>query len=131
MKTGRLLRAPLLHFLLLGGGIFALQTIFSQPGSSAPSPDRVVEVSAAQVERLEQQARRASGRAPSPEEREHRIREWVDEEILFREALALGWSRSDPVVQRRLIQNMRFLGDQAGGEPSAATSSCAAAWWSA
>ncbi len=42
MKTGRLLRAPLLHFLLLGGGIFALQTIFSQPGSPSPSADRVV-----------------------------------------------------------------------------------------
>jgi hypothetical protein len=119
MKTRKLLRAPLLHFLLLGGGIFALQTVFSQPGSTAPAADRVVEVSAAQVERLAQQAWRASGRAASPEEREHRIREWVDEEILFREALALGWSRSDPVVQRRLIQNMRFLGDQAGGERTA------------
>jgi hypothetical protein len=118
-KTAKALRAPLLHFLLLGGGLFTLQAAFSQPGSPASSPDRVVAVSAAEVERLAQQGWRASGRAPSPEELEHRIREWVDEEILFREALALGWSRSDPVVQRRLIQNMRFLGDRADGEPAA------------
>jgi parvulin-like peptidyl-prolyl isomerase len=113
------LRAPLLHFLLLGGGIFALQAAFSQAGSVAPSPERVVAVSAAQLEQLAQQARRESGRPPSPEELEHRIREWIDEEILFRQALSLGWSRSDPVVQRRLIQNMRFLGDRADGEPEA------------
>jgi len=119
MKTGKLLRAPLLHFLLLGGGLFALQAAFSQSDSPASSPDRVVAVSAAEVERLAQQARRDSGRTPSPEELELRIREWVDEEILFREALLLGWSRSDPVVQRRLIQNMRFLGNQADGEPAA------------
>jgi hypothetical protein len=118
VKTRRLLRAPLLHFLLLGGGFFALQSVFSQPGPPASSPERVVAVSTEQVERLAQQAWRESGRAPSPEELEHRIREWVDEEILFREALLLGWSRSDPVVQRRLIQNMRFLGDQADGEPA-------------
>ena len=37
----------------------------------------------------------------------------------FDDPLTLGWSRSDPVVQRRLIQNMRFLGDQADGEPDA------------
>jgi parvulin-like peptidyl-prolyl isomerase len=119
MKTGKLLRAPLLHFLLLGGGLFALQAAFSQPGSPASSSDRVVAVSAAEVERLAKRARSESGRPPSPADLENRIREWVDEEILFREARALGWSHSDPVVQRRLIQNMRFLGDQTGGEPAA------------
>jgi hypothetical protein len=33
----------------------------------------------------------------------------VDEEMLFREALALGLSRRDPIVRRRLIRNMRLL----------------------
>jgi hypothetical protein len=119
VSAARLLRAPLLHFLLLGGGIFALQAAFSQPGSLSLASDRVVAVSSAQVERLAQQARRQSGRMPSPEELAHLVREWIDEEILFREALMLGWTRSDPVVQRRLIRNMRFLGDQADGEPEA------------
>lgn len=36
------------------------------------------------------------------------------EERLVREALALGLHRSDPVVRRRLVQNLRFLGADPG-----------------
>jgi hypothetical protein len=32
-----------------------------------------------------------------------------DDEVLYREALARGWDRSDPIVRRRLVRNMRFL----------------------
>lgn len=44
-----------------------------------------------------------------------------DDEVLFREALALGLDRGDAVVQRRLLQNMAFLesGSRTPGERSA------------
>src|SRR5436309_2509917 len=36
--------------------------------------------------------------------------EAADEELLYREALARGYERDDPVVFRRLVQNLRFAG---------------------
>ena len=36
--------------------------------------------------------------------------EAADEELLYREALARGYERDDPMVFRRLVQNLRFAG---------------------
>jgi len=44
----------------------------------------------------------------------------VDEEVLHREALRLGLHRADPVVGRRLVQNMRFVAADAGAGSDAA-----------
>jgi hypothetical protein len=106
------LRAPLLHFLAAGGALFAAERAWP-PG--AP-PDRVVDVSRPEVERLAAEARRELGREPRPDELEGRISAHVDDELLLREARALGWHRSDPVVRMRLVQNLRFLSPE-GAEP--------------
>jgi hypothetical protein len=101
-----MLRAPLLHFIAIGALLFGARALcFGPPPSDA---ERVIEVSAAQVERLARAFRDATGREPTPSELEGSVAAWVDEELLFREALALGWNRSDPVVQRRLIRNLQF-----------------------
>lgn len=47
---------------------------------------------------------------------------WVDEEVLFREGLALGLDRADPIVRRRIVQQVGFLfEDLEVGEPDEAT----------
>jgi hypothetical protein len=103
-------RAPGLHFAVLGGLLFALRAAW--PGAGA-QPRALVVVPAAEVERL---AREAGG-APDAAALDALVGAWVDEELLVREARALGWQRSDPVVQRRLLQNARFLaGAQAAGD---------------
>jgi hypothetical protein len=33
----------------------------------------------------------------------------LEEELFFREGIALGWSRTDPVARARLVRNMRFI----------------------
>lgn len=100
-------RRPLLHFLLLGGALFGVEAVLG--GASPPVP--VLEVTAAQTRQLREDARRALGREPSAAELEASVGELVDEELLVRAARELGWHRSDPVVQRRLLMDMRFLGD--------------------
>jgi hypothetical protein len=111
----RLLRSPLLHFLAIGGLIFAIQ------GATSRRPDldseRVVRVPAAEVERIAREARGLTGRPATPRELALRIREWVNEELLVREARAARWHRSDPVVQRRLVANLRFLGAAEDADP--------------
>lgn len=102
-------RAPLLHFLLLGAALFAADGVWRRaPGEAAAASLRVP---AAQITRLEEESRRLLGRPPTAAELAAGVADWIDEELLFRRALDLGWDRSDPVVQQRLLRNMRFLGE--------------------
>jgi hypothetical protein len=50
-------------------------------------------------------------RPPSQEELEDLVREYVREEVLAREALALGLDDDDTIVRRRLAQKMEFLSE--------------------
>lgn len=107
-------RRPLLHFLLIGAALFAVQSALSVGVDRQP---RVLRVSVARQRALEDELRRQLGRQPTAAERAASLQGWVDEQLLFREARALGWHRSDPVVQLRLLRNMRFLGAQPDEAP--------------
>jgi hypothetical protein len=103
----RLLRAPIVHFLAIGAALFAIERVLEEP-----EPEPVV-IPAAERERLHQELARSLGREPSERELRHGLDAWIDEELLVREARALGWHRSDPVVQMRLVRNLRFVSDDA------------------
>jgi hypothetical protein len=49
------------------------------------------------------------GRAPNADEARELAQRWIDDEVLVREALALGLEKSDPIVRRELQQKLRFL----------------------
>lgn len=52
---------------------------------------------------------RRTGRPPSATEEAALVDAWIEDELLYREALALGLDRRDVVVRRRLVQSMGFL----------------------
>lgn len=104
-------KEPALHFAAIGLGLFLLHARVSPPERA-----RVV-VSAAFVDGLVQEQRERGGPPPSPAERAALIDRYVDEELLFREALALGLDRGDPIVRRRLVQKMELVGDGAAPLP--------------
>lgn len=58
------------------------------------------------------------GRPPSAEELEALTRARVDDELLYREALARGLDREDRGVRRRLARNVAFLDGQADAPPT-------------
>jgi parvulin-like peptidyl-prolyl isomerase len=103
---------PLLHFLWIGAALFALDRWLAP----APAPPTVV-IGPERVEQLQTAFLVRAGRPPDPAELRGLLRAEVDDELLYREALRLGFDRDDPVVQRRLVQNMRFAG--AGAERDA------------
>lgn len=107
-------REPLLHFLLIGLALFGLHRVL------APAPARTIEVSSDTVERLRVQQERRLGHPPSAEELDAAIQTWAEGEMLYREAIALGLDRGDPIVRRRLVQKMQFLFEEseAPSEPS-------------
>jgi hypothetical protein len=100
------LREPLLHFALLGAALFALFPLAA--GERARAPEEIV-VGAGDVARLAEGFARTWQRAPTEDELAGLVRDHVDEEILYREALALGLERDDTIVRRRLRQKLEFL----------------------
>lgn len=112
----RLLREPLLHFLALGALLFALYGWLGRGAREAP--DEIV-VDRGRIESLVLQFERVRQRAPTPAEREALVQTWLREEILYREGVALGMDRDDPVVRRRIAQKMDFVAAaQAPTQPS-------------
>jgi hypothetical protein len=104
----KVLREPLLHFLVLGAGLFVL--FGAVGGPTEERPDRIV-VSAAKIENLAELFRRTWRRPPTQAELDGLIEGHVKEEILYREALTLGLDRDDIVIRRRLRQKMEFVSD--------------------
>jgi hypothetical protein len=97
----------LVHFLLLGGLLFGAWYVFNDqtPISDA---NRIV-IDEAQVASLAASFQRTWLRLPTHEELAGLVQDRVKEEILYREALALGLDQDDQVIRRRLRQKMEFL----------------------
>jgi hypothetical protein len=105
----RRLRDPLVHFLAVGAGLFALHASMAD---RAPAPDAAeIVVSRGRIESLAETFARQWHRAPSDDELAGLVRDFVREEALAREAAALGLDRDDTIVRRRLAQKMEFVSD--------------------
>ncbi len=103
----RLLREPLLHFLLIGALALLLQATGFDLLRNFLTPPRI-EISQADRERLAARWLNETGRHPTSAELQAMLRQYIDEELMFREALRLGLHEHDVVVHQRLILNMRF-----------------------
>jgi len=117
----RLLQEPLVQLLAGGAVIFGLYAAFGvdEGGGaegSGPSPaqvDRRIVVDDALEKRLSADFQRRFGRAPGATDLKLLVDRFVDDEVLYREALANGMSAGDQVVRQRLIQKMRLALDDA------------------
>jgi len=106
-KLKQLARQPLIHFLLIGAGIYGLYGLF---GSVQKDDDeRIVTVTAADTQALADQWKRLWSRPPTEGELAGVIRDHVRVQILYREALAMGLDVGDRVIERRLAQKVEFL----------------------
>lgn len=106
----RWLQEPLLHFLLLGLAIFGVYGVLGpdeSPRSSIVVTEGIVN---GQVESFS----RTWLRPPTPQEVDELIREYVREEVYYREGMALGLDRDDTVIRRRLKQKLEFVAEAAG-----------------
>jgi len=104
----RILREPLLHFLLLGISIFLIYGLASK--RSSDEPGKIV-ISTGQIASIAESFARTWRRPPTREELDGLIRDRVQEEVYSREAVALGLDKDDTIIRRRLRQKMEFLTD--------------------
>lgn len=112
-----LAREPLVHFLVLGGALFALD---AWRGGAAPAATGTIVVPAGRIESLVAQFTKATGRPPTPQDTDALVAEDVRQEVLYREGLAQGLDRGDVIVRARIAEKMEMLADDpsAGTEPS-------------
>jgi hypothetical protein len=105
----KLLREPLLHFVLLGTAIFAAYGFVSSR-SKSDEPGKIV-ISSGQIAAMAQSFAGTWRRPPTREELDGLIRDRVQEEVYSREAVALGLDKDDTIIRRRLRQKMEFVTD--------------------
>jgi peptidyl-prolyl cis-trans isomerase C len=106
----RCLREPLLHCLLVGLALFALHHALN-PQAVEPENRSRIELTDDDLRQLEVGWMAQWRRPPTPEEVRRLVDGKVREEILYREALALGLDQGDTIVKRRMAQKMEFLAE--------------------
>ena len=115
----RLLREPLIHFLLIGAVLFGLYGL-TQSGPPATAPSKEIRLSLDEIGQLTLLYQSQWRRPPTPQELERMVENKVQQEILYREALAMGLDKDDEIVKRRMAQKMQFLAEDvaAAREPT-------------
>lgn len=104
----RILKEPLLHFLLIGALLFV---VYSWVNPDAMQSDKRIVVDQGQIASLKSRFQKVWQREPSKQELQGLIEDFVIEEIYYREALAMGIDKNDPVIRRRLRQKMELYTD--------------------
>ena len=102
-----LLREPLLHFFLVGTLLFGSYAWLSPDRWS--SPEATVVFDLADLDRLAAIWEQRAGRPPNRAQLRHMMNTQLREEVLYREAKALGLDDNDIIIRRRLAQKMTFL----------------------
>jgi peptidyl-prolyl cis-trans isomerase C len=102
----RILREPLLHFLVLGAFVYLAAHHFE-----ADSARYRIDAGAGQRARLEATYREQYGVAPTAEQLQQLLDQYVRSEILYREGLAMGLERDDEIVRRRVVQKIEFVNE--------------------
>ena len=103
----KLLRDPLVHFLLLGGLLFAIYFLMNPADQFAAGNQ--IHVTQGDIERFKQLFQKQWQRSPNQQELQGLIDAYVKEQVFYREALAMGLEKDDTIVRRRLAQKVEFL----------------------
>ena len=106
----RWLNEPLVHFLVLGALLFGVYGWLhrGEPGSWDNGADPV-RITAREIAFLTESWERLQQREPTREELHALVAGYLKEELLGREARAMGLDQNDPIIRRRLAQKVEFL----------------------
>ena len=104
----KLIREPLFHFLLLGAVIFFIAGRSHSIGVA--SGEKIV-VTQRHIESIVVGFSRTWMRPPTQEEMQGLVDDYVREEVLYREAKAMGLDQDDIIVRRRMRQKFEFLSE--------------------
>ncbi len=123
----KIFRDSITHFVLIGLALVAINHFWNRYQGEQ---GRTITVSAAEIDRLSVLWANTAGRLPTGEDKQQIIDQYVQQEVLVREAQRLGLGDDDTIIKRRLAQKMDFL---VSGESKSTTPSDAElkAWFDA
>ena len=99
LARARWRREPLLHFIILGGVLFAADHFIV----SRSDDPRVIVIDAGVDAHAREVFKQARGHEPDKEELHALRRVWLDNEVLYREGLALQLDKGDDMIRERVI----------------------------
>lgn len=106
----KLIREPLVHFLLIGAGLFLL---FGWKGNPASMQGGVqsttIIVAQDTIDQLVAAFNRTWMRPPTEGETKGLMENFIRDEIYYREAIAIGLDQGDALIRRKLRQKMEFI----------------------
>ena len=114
----KLVSEPLVQFIVIGALIYAA---YAYTGDIAVEDSgKRITVSVGQIAALEDAWKKRWNRAPTPEELQGVVRQFLRERVLAREAIAMGLDKDDVVIRRRLSQKLEYLSQDllGAGTPS-------------
>ena len=92
-------REPLLHFLLIGAALFGADRLLNRGAGSANE----IVISAEVDQDARQLFKAQRGQEPSDKEMAALRKVWLDNEVLYREGLALQLDKGDTAIRERVI----------------------------
>lgn len=102
----KLLREPLAHFIVLGALVFSM---FQFAADHSDLQEGKIVVTRGKIEQLVTGFSRTWNRPPTRPELDGLVEDYIREEVLYREALAMGLDKDDTIVRRRMRQKLEFL----------------------
>jgi len=101
----KILKEPLLHFMILGSALFGLFSIANNQGPS----DKTIVVTEGKLKQLHALFEKTWQRSPSEAEQVALLNEYIREEVLYREGLDRGLDEDDTVIKRRIRQKFEYF----------------------
>lgn len=119
MTPARLLREPLLLFLAAGALLYSAYAILRPNAGAEADTHTIVADRKALLEFMQYRSKAFEPglfdkqyNEMSAEDRQKLVKEYVEEEVLYREALSLGLEEGDYIIRQRMIQKLKFLIDE-------------------
>lgn len=109
----KVLREPLLHFLLIGLALFAVYGWMNRGRTSNGNYQIVLSMD--DLKQLDISFVSQWHRQPTPDEFRGLVESFIRQEVLYREGLAMGLDKDDTIVKRRMAQKMEFLSEDVAG----------------
>jgi hypothetical protein len=106
-KLTRLFTEPLIQFLIIGAGIYGAYAMFGTPEEDFR--DTLVHVDSNRINAFISEWESRWNRPPTREEIDGLIQSYIKEDVLYRQAVAMGLNEDDPITRRRMAQKLEFL----------------------
>lgn len=104
--TKKLIREPLLHFLLIGAALFGISWMVNRNAEPAEADTQIIIIDSAVIGKINSLYQQHTGVMPAPSQEDSLIQQYVNIEMLYREALQIGLDKDNDSLKTLLAGQM-------------------------